>query len=348
MSIQFVHDALPGRVIFSGGSARDELTAEVERLGWSRIMVLATPREARLVKEITADVADRVVVAFEGVQPHVPHRIALEARAAATRHDVDGLVSIGGGSTTGTAKIVALTTELPILAIPTTYAGSEMTPVWGMTTDQRKETGWAGHVLPRVVIYDPELVRSLPADLAVYSALNALAHCLESTWLSSTTPVASAIAIEGARSLQQGLAALVDGGDAAELLLQGAYLAGAAFASTGSGLHHKLCHALGGTLDLPHAETHAAVLPHVLAFNEPGLGDVAERLADALGGPTAGRALSAVYDRVRPLMKPASLRLDAAQIDLVTEVMTAKMPIDNPVPVDRAAVRHILSAAFGG
>ena len=205
MSIRFVHEALPGRVVFSRGAARLELPREIDRLGWRRVMVVATANEADLATELTATFADRVAVRFDHVLPHVPHEVAVEARAAADEHAVDGLVSIGGGSTTGTAKIVALTSHLPVLAVPTTYAGSEMTPVWGMTTDRRKETGRALQVQPGTVVYDPDLVESMPRELAVASALNAMAHCLESVWVDSATPVTTAIALEGVRAIRSGL-----------------------------------------------------------------------------------------------------------------------------------------------
>ena len=203
----------------------------------------------------------------------------------------DAVLAIGGGSTTGVAKAVALTTRLPVVAVPTTYSGSEVTPTWGLTEDGRKTTGVDVAVLPRTVVYDPELTVSLPAGLAVASGLNAMAHCVEAMWAPRRNPVSTVVAEEGVRSLATGLSAVgtdtvgTDGGGlpAATDLLRGAYLGGTAFAGAGSGLHHKLCHVLGGAFDLPHAPTHAVVLPHVLAFNAPGAPDAETRVAPCPG-----------------------------------------------------------------
>ena len=251
--------------------------------------------------------AGRVACSFSQVLPHVPDAVAQAARSAAAEHTVDGLLCVGGGSTTGTAKIVALTSGLPIIAVPTTYAGSEMTPVWGLTTRSRKETGTDRRVLPRTVIYDPELTVRLPAALTVASGLNALAHCVEAFWAPGANPVTALLAAEGISALARGLPAVREEPTdlaARSAVLYGAYLAGAAFAVTGSGLHHKICHALGGAFNLPHAQTHAVVLPHVLAFNAPAVPDVAARIAVALGSTSAAQGL---IDLKRSLGGPESL-----------------------------------------
>ena len=181
------------------------------------------------------------------------------------------MLAIGGGSTVGAAKAVAMTARLPIVAVPTTYAGSEITPIWGLTEEGHKKTGVDPVVLPRVVIYDPTLTATLPPDLAAASGFNALAHAVEAMWAPGRNPVSTAVAAEAVERLASGLRT----GDPAELLC-GAWLGSSAFAVAGSGLHHKLCHVLGGTFGLPHARTHAVVLPHVLAFNAPGAPDAVE------------------------------------------------------------------------
>jgi alcohol dehydrogenase class IV len=199
------------------------------------------------------------------------------------------VLSIGGGSATGAAKAVALTARIPVIAVPTTYAGSEVTPVWGLTEGGRKTTGTDPAVLPRVAVYDPELVATLPAELTVASSFNAVAHGVEAFWAPRRNPASTAIAEEGVAAVVAGLrrADPVD-------LLRGAWLTATAFAVAGSGLHHKLCHVLGGMLDLPHARTHAVVLPHVLAFNAPGAPDAVARVARALGVPDPVRGLRAL------------------------------------------------------
>lgn len=349
--MEFVYTALPSRVVFGSGSSRNQLADEVAALGLRRVMLIAAEAEAALADELSAPWADRIALRFSNVRPHVPDDVAAEARAAAAEHDVDGLVSIGGGSTTGTAKIVALTTGLPILAVPTTYAGSEMTPVWGMTTAARKETGIDRRVLPATVVYDPDLVATLPADLAVASGLNAMAHCVEAYWTPKSNPLIAAIATEGVRALGEGLRGVRGEGDEAEharqRLLYGAFLAGMSFAAAGSGLHHKICHALGGAFDLPHAQTHAVVLPHVLAFNEPSVPDAAAAIAGALGSTIAVEGLLALNAAIGAPRGLAELGLTETQLVEAIDIVAEKLPIDNPREVDQAAVAEILSGAFG-
>jgi len=348
VSLEFVYDALPGRVVFARG-ARRRLVDEVTRLGLRRLMLITSERQLELARALTDGLQDRLAVSFTRVLPHVPDSVAQEARALADEHAVDGLLSVGGGSITGTAKIVALTSGLPIVAVPTTYAGSEMTPVWGMTTDGRKETGRSLLVLPKVAIYDPQLVEGLPREVATSSALNAMAHCVEALWTSTASPVTTLMALEGVRVLRQGLDQLAADviPDASENLLLGAYLAGASFAVSGSGLHHKICHALGGAFNLPHAETHAVMLPHVLDFNIVAMGaDQAARLASALGGTDAVESLRKLYRRLGAPAGLECLGLTVEQLGLAIQVVTEKLPIENPRPVDADAVRAILTAAY--
>lgn len=351
--MEFISQTLPSRVVFGAGHARTRLGDEVRALGLSRVMLIAAESELPLARELVAPFADLIAVEFTGVRPHVPSDVADAARAAAAEGGVDGLLSVGGGSTTGTAKIVALTTGLPILAVPTTYAGSEMTPVWGLTTASRKETGNDARVLPKTVVYDPDLTRTLPASLAAASAFNAIAHCVEAFWGPGANPINSLSAAEGIRALREGLDALASGGDAPadeayDLLLYGTALAGAAFAVAGSGLHHKICHALGGAFDLPHAQTHTVVLPHVLAFNEGAIGGDARRISEALGGGTPSVALRALEDRLEAPRTLEELGLRADQLDEAIDIVSAKLPIANPREVTSDDIAQILRAAFAG
>jgi alcohol dehydrogenase class IV len=266
----------------------------------------------------------------------------------------DAVLSVGGGSTTGTAKAIALTTGLPIIAVPTTYAGSEVTPVWGLTEEARKTTGVDHRVLPRTVIYDPELTVTLPADLSAASGLNALAHCVEAFWAPRRNPISSLAAEEGIRALAAGLPSVhATPGDLAARsdLLYGAYLAGSAFAVAGSGLHHKICHALGGAYNLPHAQTHAIVLPEVLAFNAPAAPDAARRIGRALRGGSDGDPVGALRALSARLGIPRGLRelgLEEDQIDVVAALVEPAVPADNPRRADRAALREIIHAAWAG
>lgn len=355
----FVYDALPGRILFGEGIARDVLADELARLGCTRVLAFAGEGEQEIAGRLLPALGDVVAEVFTGVRMHVPAEVAEAATSRARELGVDGLVSVGGGSTTGTAKIVARETGLPILAVPTTYAGSEVTPVWGLTTDARKETGRDLAVLPRTVVYDPELTWSLPAPMAVASGLNAMAHSVEALWTEAANPVTTALALESVRALASGLRQLAaatgpDGVDVAADraartdLTYGAYLAGSCFAVAGSGLHHKICHALGGAFDLPHAETHAIVLPHVLAFNGADLGETADRLGAALGVPDPVAGLRALATEVGAPLRLLDVGMRADQVDEAVDVIAAKLPIHNPRPLGRDDIAAIVTAALNG
>ncbi len=350
---EFTYEALPGRVVFGAGAARDRLAGEVERLGAERLLLIAAATEAELADELAAPLGERVVARFDGVRPHVPVEVARAAEAAAGEAGADALLSVGGGSTTGTAKAVALATGLPILAVPTTYAGSEMTPVWGSTEGGRKTTGRDLAVLPKVVVYDPELTLSLPASITAASGMNAIAHCVEAPYAPGRNPVTTQLALEGIRATAAALPLVVERTDdvaGRTGALYGAYLAGSAFAVAGSGLHHKICHALGGAFDLPHAETHSVVLPHVVAFQQPAATAAMDAVSAALGaGP--GEAAPALYDLAERLGLPVALSqigMPADGIEAVVDQIVAATPADNPRPVDANAVRAILEAAHEG
>ncbi|MGP7997033.1 MAG: iron-containing alcohol dehydrogenase [Streptosporangiaceae bacterium] len=359
----FTYDALPGRVVFGSGTARAALADEVSRLGASRLLLITTPRAEPLARELAAPLGGRLVGVFTGVRPHVPAGTAEAARQQAAQTGADAVLSIGGGSATGTAKAVALRTGLPVIAIPTTYAGSEVTPVWGLTEGERKTTGTDPRVLPRVVLYDPELTQSLPAGLTAASGLNALAHCVEAFWAPGRNPVTALAAEEGIRALARALPVVVKDGanlDARSDLLYGAYLAGTAFAAAGSGLHHKICHVLGGRYGLPHAQTHAIVLPYVLACNAPGAPDAAARIGRALaaGDPALAAAVldgagpaAAVQALAARLGIPGGLRdigLREDQISEAAQLIAPAVPADNPGPAGAAELRTLLGAAWAG
>jgi maleylacetate reductase len=349
----FTYETLPGTVVFGAGSARGQLAEAVDRLGAQRLLLIAATAEAQLADELAAPLGERVKARFDGVRPHVPVQVAAAAVAAAREATVDGLLSVGGGSTTGTAKAVALETGLPIIAVPTTYAGSEMTPVWGSTAEGRKTTGRDLRVLPKVVVYDPELTLGLPAAISAASGMNAIAHCVEAAYAPGRNPVTTQLALEGARATAAALPRIVahpDDLDARGGALYGAYLAGSAFAVAGSGLHHKICHALGGAFDLPHAETHSIVLPHVVAFQQPAATAAMDAFATALGAAPGGAA-GALYALAAKLGLPLSLReigMPEGGIEEVADAIAAAVPADNPRPVSGADVRRILAAAYAG
>ena len=339
--------SLPQRVRFATGGARGNLAAEIEALGASRVMVIGSARDHAVAEGLP------VVRWHEEVVMHVPVEVAQRARDAAAADRIDALVCIGGGSTTGLAKAVALTSGLPIVAVPTTYAGSEVTNVWGMTEGSRKTTGVDDRVLPRAVVYDAELTYGLPVELSVASGLNALAHCVDSMWGPRADPIDRALAAEGIRALRVGLPLVVKephGADGRENALYGAYLSARAFASAGSGLHHKICHVLGGMFNLPHAQTHAVVLPYVLAFNAPFADDARRRIAAAFDAEDAVAGLQRLRDE---LDAPRALRdlgrtLPEGGIAAAAEAVLAAVPPGNPRPVTLENITELLEAAWEG
>jgi maleylacetate reductase len=347
--VRFTHETLPQRVVFAPSSAAVTLADEVGRLGARRLMVIAGEAEGALADGLVADLP--VALRHTEVAMHVPVEVADRARAAAQEHGVDALVSIGGGSTTGLAKAVALTSGLPIVAVPTTYAGSEATAVWGLTEGGRKTTGVDPQVLPRVVVYDATLLSTLPVGLSVASGLNALAHCVDSMWAPRTDPVDQALALEGIRALRRGLPEVIRdprGLDGRERTLCGAYLAAVAFASAGSGLHHKICHVLGGMYDLPHAQTHAVVLPYVLAFNGPSVPDAERRMAAAFDAPSALEGLQRLRVEVDA---PRALRdygLRESEVPAAADAVLREVPPGNPRTVTRDDLVEVLHGAWEG
>src|SRR4051794_2135295 len=281
----FSRDTPPGRVVFGAGSARRDLAGEVAALGARRVLPIATKRGEPLARELAAPLTLGGV--FTGVREHVPGEVADAALAAAVESDVDCLLSVGGGSSVGTAKAVALRRPVPIVAVPTTYAGSEMTPVWGRTDNSDKRPGRSPDVLPRLVVYDPDLVATLPAAVAAASGMNALAHAVRAH---EADPVTALLGAEALRALSEGLPDAVAGRDASAALY-GAYLAASAFAVAGSGRHHTICHVLGGAYGLPHAATHAVLLPYTAA-GVPGVdADALRALAERIGVPTSLAAI---------------------------------------------------------
>lgn len=349
MTVRFIHETLPQRVVFAPGAAPAAVAAEVAALKATKVMLLAAPGEAALADRVGADLP--VAVRHDEVVMHVPVDVAERARKAATEGAVDALVCVGGGSTTGLAKAVALTTACRSWPVPTTYAGSEATNVWGLTEGEVKTTGIDPRVLPRSIVYDASLLSSLPVEMSVASGLNALAHCVDSMWAPHADPIDRALAGEGIRGLARGLPAVAadpTGLDGRQQTLYGAYLAAVAFASAGSGMHHKICHVLGGMFNLPHAQTHAVVLPHVLAFNAPAVSETERRVAEAFGSPTALAGLAALR---ATLNAPRALRdygMPEEGIARAVAPVLAAIPADNPTPVTEENLTALLRAAWEG
>ncbi len=225
-----------------------------------------------------------------------------------------------------------------------------MTPIYGLTEDGIKKTGRDLRVLPRTVIYDPSLTTSLPPALSLTSGINAIAHAAEGLYAQDTNPIIELMAEEGIRALGQGLPRVMlkpDDLAARGDCLYGAWLCGAVLGSVGMALHHKLCHTLGGTFNLPHAETHTIVLPHVLAYNREAAPGAMKRIAHALHADDAAQG---VFDLARDNGAPTALKdigLSASDLDLALD-LALKNPYWNPRPVERIPLRALLEAAFEG
>lgn len=353
---QFRYQALPMRVQFGAGTFA-QLPDEVRDLGRERVLVISTPGRAALART-AAEMLSRYAA---GIHPeavmHVPASAAGHARAVARDLRADALVAIGGGSAIGLAKAVALTSGLPVIAVPTTYSGSEMTPVWGLTDGGIKRTGRDRRVLPASVLYDPELTVSLPAGTSGVSGLNALAHAAEALYAPDASPVTSLMAEEGVRALRAALPRVTerpDDLDARTGALYGAWLCGSCLGATTMSLHHRICHALGGSLGLPHAPAHAVVLPYVLAYNlagpAPAAGRAVAALRRALNADDPVAALIALNRQVGAPGSLGELGMQAGDAGPVAEQVALPSTATgaNPRPFTAEPVRALLLAAQRG
>jgi maleylacetate reductase len=353
----FTYTAQPSRVVFGAG-ALQQLGPEIERLGARRAVVLSTPEQIDSARRVAELLGPRAAGIFAEARMHVPIETARAAREEARRLGADCAVAIGGGSTVGLGKAIALESDrdagFPILAIPTTYAGSEMTPIYGLTEDGVKKTGRDLRVLPKTVIYDPELTLTLPLALTLTSALNAIAHACEGLYAHDGNPITALMAEEGIRAAATALPRLGRNPrdlDARSDALYAAWLCGSVLGSVSMGLHHKLCHTLGGTFDLPHAQVHTVVLPHALAYNANGAPEAMRRIARALGtvqGPLS--AAVGIFDLARTHGAPTALRdigMPADGLDRAAE-LAVQSPYPNPRPLERTAIRELLQHAFDG
>jgi maleylacetate reductase len=346
----FTYQALPMRVVFGAGALAN-LPDEVAALGLTRVLVLCSPEQEVTGKQVAAALGEQAAGVLPEARMHVPVEVATRARDLARELGADGCVAVGGGSAIGLGKAIALEHDLPVIAVPTTYAGSEMTPVWGLTEGGQKRTGRDIRVLPRSVVYDPEMTLSLPAGMSVTSGINAIAHAVEGLYAPDATPIVSLMAEEGVRALAAALPRVVADGsdlDARAEAQYGAWLCGAVLAATTMSLHHKLCHTLGGTLDLPHAQTHTVVLPHALAYNQPAAPDAVAALSRALGGaPDPARAVWELAGRLGAPRSLAELGMAEDDIPRIVELAVAN-PYANPRPVTRDGIASLLHAAWAG
>jgi len=347
MPAAFVHDIPAQRVVFAPGAVA-RVADEAARLGLARVLVVATPGSgARLGQRLVEILGSRAAGLHAQAVVHVPKGVAEAGLAAARDANADGLVAAGGGAAIGLAKIIARDLALPIVAVPTTYSGSEATTIWGVSDGELKYTGRDAKVLPRVIVYDPDLTLALPAAVSASSAMNAMAHCVEGLWVPDRTPYLEALATDAARRFGAYLPRVIADGNDREArgeCLIAAWLAGVVLAA-GTGLQHKLAHVLGG-LGLPHAEAHAIILPHVTRFNLAAAPDARARLAQALGG--SGDPADRVAAMLAGLPIPQTLSaigFARGKIEFVAAEI-AKLAITVPRAVSGADARTLLAAAF--
>ena len=345
----FIDEAPAQRIVF-GVDTVAAVSAELDRMNVTRAVVLSTPGQRHLAGRVADLLEERAVGQFHGAVPHTPVEVTEEALEFLRNRRGDAVVSVGGGSTTGLGKAVASRLRIQHLVIPTTYAGSEVTPVLGETAGGEKTTRSGPELMPNTVIYDVQLTATLPWSVTVPSAINAMAHAVEALYSPDARDHTDELALQAVRSLDQGLRALYKDGesvDARSELLYGAYLAGQCLGAVPMGLHHKLCHVLGGTFTLPHAPTHAVVLPYVMAYNEPAAPVAMSRIAHALD---SDQAPAAVQSLVRDLGGPTALRdigFARADIGRAAELAVSR-PYPNPRPVTVDGITHLLQQAVDG
>ncbi|MGF6448155.1 maleylacetate reductase [Paraburkholderia youngii] len=349
---EFVYTSHAQRVVFGAG-ALSRLEAEVERLRAHRALILATPDQREDAERVAALLGARVAGVFAKAAMHVPIEVAREAREVARRLDADCAIAIGGGSTTGLGKAIALESDFPILAIPTTYAGSEMTPIYGITEAGLKKTGRDSRVIPRTVIYDPELTYSLPVSLSVSSAINAIAHAAEGLYAVDANPITDLIAGEGIAAIGRALPLLTLDADDANVrraradALYGAWLCGSVLGAVTMSLHHKLCHTLGGSFDLPHAQTHAIILPHALAYNAKAATRAMGRIASALYGVSAPQAVFDLAEKNGARLALKDIGMKESDLDKACAIALQNQ-YPNPRALEKSALRRLLQDAYEG
>lgn len=344
----FVYEALPQRIIFGNG-LRHELSAELDRLGCKSAFVICTPEQQGMARELINSLGSESVI-FSEAAMHTPVSVTNRALQSLSSANADVLVAIGGGSAIGLAKALALRTDLPQIAVPTTYAGSEATPIIGETENGEKQTQRTLKVLPEVVIYDPELTHSLPVSFSVTSGINAMAHAIEALYASNGNPIISRLAEEGIRALKSALPKIAESpsdAKAREEAAYGAWLCGTCLGSVGMALHHKVCHVLGGTFDLPHAPTHTVVLPHALAYNAPAIPQEISVLARIFDSAQPWLAL---HTMIKALGGPASLQAIGMRADGIDHAahLIQKNAYQNPRAPEIGAIERMLKRAFDG
>lgn len=349
--LSFTYNATPSRVIFKPG-ARSDILAELTRQGRKAALILSTPQQVNEANEIATLLGSSSVGIFSEATMHTPIAITNRALAQAKDKHADCVISVGGGSTTGLGKAISIRTGLPHISIPTTYAGSEMTPVLGETVDGVKTTKSDPKIIPGTVIYDVNLTLTLPQKLSATSGVNAIAHAVEALYAPDTNPIIRLLAKEGTRALAESLPIIVtDGGNLAarSTALYGAWLCGQCLGGTTMSLHHKLCHVVGGSFNLPHAETHTILLPHTIAYNAPAIPDACKDMAEVLPGSEGNciDGLNKLIDRLGVGRALKDYGMKEEDIDKAAEI-ALRNPYANPRPIVQEKIRELIRRAWAG
>ncbi|MES2815852.1 MAG: maleylacetate reductase [Pseudomonadota bacterium] len=349
MTRPFVFPGLTTRVVFGHGTLA-QVPDEVARLGHSRALVLSTPHQEGEAQALSRQLGSLAAGVFPGAAMHTPVEVTDQAIAAFRAANADCVVSLGGGSTTGLGKAIAVRTGADQVVIPTTYAGSEMTDILGETAGGEKTTRRDPAIRPEVVVYDVDLTLTLPVALTVTSALNAIAHAMEGFYAPDRHPVTEALSREAMVAFRDALPAIAkdpQDKDARAKALYAAWGCSLTLGHVTMALHHKLAHVLGGSFGLPHAETHAVLLPHTTAYNEPAVSGLLQPIADTFGHGSAGKGLWHFAKSVNAPLRLSDLGLTAKDLDRAADIAT-RNPYANPRPVTRDGIRHLLQQAFDG
>jgi alcohol dehydrogenase class IV len=345
----FEFETAPGRVVFGRG-AFSRLSAEVDRLKVGRVLVLTPAGRSEQGHIAAATLGSHAAGVLAEAKMHTPVDFTERAMTVAAERQADALLAVGGGSTIGLGKAMALRSGLPLIAVPTTYSGSEMTDVVGETAEGVKTIKRDPRIRPKGVIYDVELTLSVSPKASAASAFNAMAHAVESLYAREPNPLTVLMAEEGVRAFASALPLIIkEPRDLAARseALYGAWLCGCCLASSGMALHHKLCHVLGGLLGLPHAETHAIVLPYALDYNASSAPDAIVRLSRALGASDPATELQQLAAQCGLPIRLADIGMREDDLESAVD-LASKSPYWNPRPIDRAGLLSLLRRAFTG
>ncbi|MGC3982426.1 MAG: maleylacetate reductase [Steroidobacteraceae bacterium] len=345
----FTYTGLPSRVVFGFGTLA-KLAEEIRALGCSRALLLCTPRQTGFAQRLAEQLGELCAGVFSDATMHTPIEVTERALQVLQTTKADCTVALGGGSTTGLGKALALRTDVKQIVIPTTYAGSEATPVVGQTQNGVKVTQGSPAILPEVIIYDVELTLTLPVAISAASGMNAIAHAVEALYARDANPLTSSQAVQAIQALGAALPRIKQNpqdADARASALYGAWLCGMCLSQVGMAMHHKLCHTLGGSFNLPHAQTHTVLLPHVVAYNTVAAPQAMQQIAHALQVENAAQGL---FDLATQLGAPTSLQaigMQQADLGRAAELAVAN-PYWNPRSLEQAAIHTLLENAFYG